>query len=406
MKNKTKLQEQKVRVLMDSQAFDMQTHGGVSRCFSELIKYMPEDISLSLPVLETKNIYLRELGIVSKRDYYMEYCHNHPTPLKRFWYKLITNIKYGHWAQWDRMPMLNLFETERLLAKQKFDVFHPTFFNPYFINKLGGKPFVITVHDMIPELYSQKYHKEWKEQLRGKRELIPRASHIIAVSEHTKRDIINLFGIDPEKISVIYHGIDKSPYVPKPDKNEKRIYILYVGDRGLYKNFQRFVREICPVLENHPELSVICTGKPFDSEETELFKTNKVYGRFIHKFIESDDELMDLYHYAQAFVYPSEYEGFGIPILEAYKAGCPVLLNHASCFPEIAGNAAIYFSFDESRQSLQECLEDIFVWTPAQREEFIVTQRQRLSLYSWTKAARELADVYRKVAQQATAQTR
>ena len=391
---------------MDSQAFDMQTHGGVSRCFSELIRYMPEDICLSLPILETKNIYLRELGIVSTRDYYMEYCHNHPTPLKRFWYKLTTNIKYGHWAQWDRMPMLNLFETEHQFAKREFDVFHPTFFNPYFINKIGKKPFVITVHDMIPELYSKKYQEEWNEQLRGKRELIPRASHIIAVSEQTKQDIVNLMGIVPEKISVIYHGIDKNPYEPSLGGNKNGNYVLYVGDRDLYKNFKRFVSEICPVLNNHPELSVICTGKPFSNDELRFFKSNGVYERFIHKFLESDNELMDLYHYAKAFVYPSEYEGFGLPILEAYKAKCPVVINQASCFPEIAGNAAIYFCFDGSGQSLQKCLEDMLSWTSAQREELIAAQTQRLSLYSWEKAARELADIYRKVAQQATLQNK
>ena len=111
---------------------------------------------------------------------------------------------------------------------------------------------------------------------------------------------------------------------------------------------------------------------------------------------------MDLYHYAQAFVYPSEYEGFGLPILEAYKAECPVVLNQSSCFPEIAGNAAIYFAFDGSIQNLQKCLEDMLSWTPAQRRELIAAQNQRLSLYSWEKAARELADIYRKVARQAT----
>lgn len=390
---------QAIRVLMDAQAFDIQTHGGISRCFAELIRHMPKSIDMHVPIVETKNVYLKQMGMASDKDYYIEFCKGHPTSLKRFWYKLSTNIKHGHWGQWDRMPRLNLFETEQQLANGAFDVFHPTYYNPYFLKKIGNKPFVLTVHDMISELYSGVY-KFRDGQLKGKRKLIPRASHIIAVSEHTKQDIINLFGIAPEKISVIYHGIDQKPYVPSLNKNVTGYYILYVGDRNKYKNFQRFVCEICPVLENHPNLSVICTGKPFSSEEYKMFKDRRVQNRIIHRFVESNQELSDLYHYAQAFVYPSEYEGFGIPILEAYKAGCPVVLNRASCFPEIAGDAAVYFGFDGKGQSLQECIEDLLIWTPARKEHLIDIQRQRLKRYSWDKAAQELAEVYKKVVQE------
>ena len=397
MKEDSHINTRRIRVLMDSQAFDFQTHGGVSRCFAGLISHMPEDIDITLPILETQNQYLKEMGLAPEKDYYMEFCKGHPTSVNRFWYKVLTNIRHGHWRQWDRMPHYSIFEAERQLERGDFDVFHPTYFDPYFLDKIGKKPFVLTVHDMISERYSGTY-KFHDGQPQGKRKLIPRAAHIIAVSEHTKQDIVDLFDISPKKISVIYHGIDQSPYVPSPEGNPNGRYILYVGGRNKYKNFLRLVHDVTPVLRNHQDMSVICTGKPFNREELRVLQESGLSGRFVQKFVESDQELMDLYHFAQVFVFPSEYEGFGIPILEAYKAGCPVLLNRASCFPEIAGDAAIYFGFDGKEKSLQECIEDLLAWTPSQRQEFVDIQHQRLQLYTWEKAARELAEVYRKVA--------
>ena len=381
---------------MDSQAFDMQTHGGISRCFAELITRMPEDISLCLPIVESQNVYLREKGLAPDRDYYMEFCNGHPTPVKRFWYKLSTNVKEGHWKQWDRMPRLSQIETEQRLAKGEFDVFHPTYYDTYFLSKIGNKPFVLTVHDMIAELYTDTY-KFRDGQLQWKRKLIPLASHIIAVSEQTKQDIVRIFDVAPEKISVIYHGSDPKPYMPSPEGNQYGRYVLYVGGRNKYKNFSLFVRDMIPVLRNHPELSVICTGKPFCSEELRMLQDYGLRERYIHEYVETEQKLMDLYHYAQAFVFPSEYEGFGIPILEAYKADCPVLLNRASCFPEVAGDAAVYFSFDKDVRSLQDSMEEVLAWTPAQREELLARQRQRLRRYSWDQSAQQLADIYRKV---------
>ena len=396
MTDKPDSSNKKIRVLMDSQAFDMQTHGGISRCFAELITRMPEDISLCLPIVESQNVYLREKGLAPDRDYYMEFCNGHPTPVKRFWYKLSTNVKEGHWKQWDRMPRLSQIETEQRLAKGEFDVFHPTYYDTYFLSKIGNKPFVLTVHDMIAELYTDTY-KFRDGQLQWKRKLIPLASHIIAVSEQTKQDIVRIFDVAPEKISVIYHGTDPKPYMPSPEGNQYGRYVLYVGGRNKYKNFSLFVRDMIPVLRNHPELSVICTGKPFCSEELRMLQDYGLKERYIHEYVETEQKLMDLYHYAQAFVFPSEYEGFGIPILEAYKADCPVLLNRASCFPEVAGDAAVYFSFDKDVRSLQDCMEEVLAWTPTQREELLARQRQRLRRYSWDQSAQQLADIYRKV---------
>lgn len=117
----------------------------------------------------------------------------------------------------------------------------------------------------------------------------------------------------------------------------------------------------------------------------------------VHRFVQTRQELFDLYHYAITFVYPSKYEGFGIPILEAYKADCPVMLNRVSCFPEIAGDAAVFFDLNSEKSDFEEQFETLYRLTGDERGELIQRQRERMELYSWSKSAAQLADVYKDV---------
>ena len=384
----------KTRVLYDSQAFDMQTHGGVSRCFSELYLHMPKDVDAKISVLETDNTYLNNCGFPREGSAYEKMLTFGGKRLKRFCYKLKYNFKYGYYSKWDMYPRLNQYESVKQIKNGNFDVFHPTFFSPYFLSYLHDKPFVLTVHDMITELYPQYYHAN-DPQLINKRILIPRANHIIAVSQSTKRDIMRFFNYPEDKISVVYHGSDTIPYIPTPNSNRYGEYILYVGERHWYKNFKLFLRDVIPVLKRHKELKVICTGKPFSTEESLLIDFLSMKERFIQVFIKTDKEFLDLYHNAIAFVYPSEYEGFGIPILEAYKADCPVMLNHASCFPEIAGDAAIYFEYKNDRSNFEEQFETLYHLNSNERESLLQTQRERLAMYSWEESSKQLAKIYK-----------
>jgi glycosyltransferase involved in cell wall biosynthesis len=324
----------------------------------------------------------------------MEYCNGSPTLLKRFWYKLSTNIRTGHWAQWDKMPRLSLFEAERQLLRGEFDVFHPTFYNDYFLSYIGNKPFVLTVHDMIPELYPQYFPRDY-DQIVLKKKLIPLANAIVAVSENTKKDIIRIYGVPASKIHVVYHG--SSLLSENSDNNYDFPYLLYVGGRWYYKNFPSFVKSIVPVLLQHNDTHVICTGESFNKEEQDLMRQYGVEDRFISCLVKTDRDLYSLYHHALGFVYPSEYEGFGIPILEAYQADCPVLLNNASCFPEIAGDAAIYFNMDSKNSNLTEQIECLLSMSAEERRTLLTRQRERLKRFSWEKSAKQLADVYQSV---------
>lgn len=385
-----------VKVLYDSQAFDMQTHGGVSRCFTELYVHRPQDICAEIPIIETNNTYLNNIGYPNIGYTFDNFMYNGHDIFKKICYKITYNFKYGFYSKWDCRPQLNKYETIKLLQKGNFDVFHPTFFDPYFLPYLGRKPFVLTVHDMITELYPQ-YYPSNEQQLNNKRILIPLASHIIAVSENTKRDIINFFNIPEERISVVYHGVDSTPYASTPNSNKYGKYILYVGERHWYKNFINFVRYVAPIMKHHKEIRVVCTGKPFSHEEEILLDFIGMKERFIQIYVQSNQEFLDLYHNAITFVYPSEYEGFGIPILEAFKADCPVMLNKSSCFPEIAGDAVTYFTMTNEASDFEEQFEKIYNLNTKDKETLLRKQRQQLSKYTWNKSAQQLADVYKRL---------
>lgn len=381
-----------MKVLYDPQAFDMQTHGGVSRCFAELYAHRPAFVDASIYIKETNNVYLKDLGFPEAGDVYKHFLCAKDTKLKHFLFKLTYNLKYGKFSRWDKRPLINQYETESVIKKGDFDIFHPTFFDDYFLPFLGKKPFVITVHDMIPEIFSMD-HSQAKQKLA----VIPKAAHIIAVSGQTKKDLVRIMNVPEEKVSVVYHGADEEPYIPSSTAPFAEEYILYVGTRYEYKNFKAFCKSCVGILKRHPQLKIVCTGVPFSPEEIQLFESLGIKDRMVHRFVQTRQELFDLYHYAITFVYPSKYEGFGIPILEAYKADCPVMLNRASCFPEIAGDAAVFFDLNSEKSDFEEQFETLYRLTGDERGELIQRQRERMKLYSWSKSAAQLADVYKDV---------
>ncbi len=385
-----------MRVFYDSQAFDMQTHGGVSRYISEIYQNRPQGVDATIGAIETDNVYLQQLGFPCSGYTYGHFIAPGNFPMKKMLYKAFYNIRYGHPSQWDHTPKLNQYYSENILKKGNFDVFHATYFDGYFLKALGERPFVLTVHDMISELYPNFYERN-HPLVTGKLLLVPKAAHIIAVSEQTKIDLMRIMHVPEERISVIYHGVDPTDYQPSEKRPYDFEYLLFVGERHFYKNFNWFCHDIVPVLKRHQELQIICTGKPFTKEEQQMFEEYGVSRQFKQTFVKTNQEFMDLYHHAAAFVYPSAYEGFGMPILEAYKADCPVVLNRASCFPEIAGDAAIYFEFNEKSSNLEEQIETLLHLNSHEREHLLIRQRERLSHYSWARSAQEHVDVYRKL---------
>lgn len=357
-------------ILYDYQAFDLQRFGGISRYFCEIIRRLntPYDIS----VRYSANYYLNHWNI-SKRQ----------IRLPRFIYK--------HYRR--KCEKANFKLAIRLLQSDKKYIFHPTYYDSYFLQSIGDNPYVITVHDMIHEIYPH-FFQDAEHVIRNKKEVIMNAKRIIAISKNTKKDIIDSLHIDPDKIDVIYHSTSMKRHTGKYSLQLPPKYLLFVGDRAPYKNFERFLEATALLLTTqHKDLSIVCTGNKFNNNEQTLIEKLDITNK-IHQIKASDKELSELYSRAELFVFPSLYEGFGIPILEAYACQCPIALSNASCFPEIAGKAGAYFN-PYSTASIAEAIHAV-IDNKEMRKQLIENGNEQLKFYSWEKAALQTEEVYKK----------
>jgi len=290
----------------------------------------------------------------------------------------------------------NRGESIRLLQEQDFDVFHPTYYEPYFLPYLGKKPYVVTVYDMIHELFPQ-YFKSGDQTKVWKKHLIENAGAVIAISENTRQDVIKFTDADPDRIHVIYLG---NPFEHDPAAIEPRTdspvfekpYLLFVGGRPAYKNFDLFIESIAGMLRDREDLHVVCAGwLPFSSREKKVFEELKI-SRKVHHMKINDTILKNLYRNARAFVFPSLYEGFGLPVLEAFSCKCPVIMSNASSLPEIGGDAAAYFDPD-NRESIRSAVESVLS-DEKYRQDLIRKGSERLNVFSWEKTAVLTKKVY------------
>jgi glycosyltransferase involved in cell wall biosynthesis len=365
-----------MKILYDHQAFTGQRYGGVARYFHDLMESLSSmGVGIELALQFSNNEYLKNSSIRIPRQF------------RNIFGFMPTNMLVS------RTNRLNsIFQIQR----GKFDIFHPTFFHQYFLQHLDNKPFVLTYHDCIKEKFNLNHiDNASREQ---KQELLTRASKIIAVSENTKSDLLELYDVKSDKIDVVYHSTDfvnhQQPahfHLKTPEK-----YLLYVGARNDYKNFDGLLKSIKPVLKKHSDVVLLCAGGGVFSEgELAMLKILGIEKQVIHQNFYSDNTLFALYQRAIAFVYPSLYEGFGIPILEAFACGCPVVLSNASCFPEVAEDAALYFEAN-NKDDLSHKLEDI-ISNAILRKSLIDKGLNRQKHFSGKKKAKETFEVYKSI---------
>lgn len=360
-----------MKVLFDHQCF-WEKYGGVSRYFSEILKTNNKDIEYELAIKYSNNEYLKTL----------------PFKYKNFFSNL--NVPKKHYI----ISAINKPHTIRILNQTDANIVHITHYDPYLFKYAKGKKIVSTMHDLnffaIPEFYREKTNilKKWQQIC------AERSDFIITISENSKKDLINYLNIPENKIAVVYHGIDSTFHKITEKRLIERPYILFVGRRNGYKNFQTVLKSFEILKDLYKDLCLICTGPDFSKSELETFIVSGLADRIFH-FSCSEIELQNLYSNAEFFVFPSFYEGFGFPLLEAMACECPVLCSNTSCFPEIAGKAGLFFEpsdIEELAYKMQQLLDSDDL-----KKELIKDGLIQKNKFSWDVSREEHLKIYRKL---------
>lgn len=374
--------EDRIHVGFSGDIFEYQAKGGIGRYFSELIAELhsrpDSDISIDAWIhcctyLEEKN---KTLHLSSAPKYVPKFS-----------------------SAGKVLPWLN--RIGRLLRSRSVDVRHWTYYPKGHVD--WSQPNVVTFYDMIHEKIANKTKLMPIKQLCAER-----AAHLIAISECTKSDMVEMLSIPASRVTVVPLASDLHQRFSKDSIEgawstleqrwglERGKYILWVGARNGYKNFRGLINALGHARCRRDIDSVVCVGgesvKPRDLEDYRKGLADELP---IH-FIPADDlSLAALYSHAFCFVCLSLYEGFGIPPLEAMGFGCPVICSNRSSLPEVVGEGGLLVD-PESPECIGHMLDTLWE-SESTRSEWRAAGQKRASHFSWQRCAEETWSVYRSV---------
>lgn len=363
-----------MRIAFDYQIFTHQTFGGISRYFVELAKSLmtlEQQVQVFAPL--HRNSYLASLpqGVVCGRR-----VGRYPPKTAQFF------LTYNELVSW------------RQMVNWKPEIVHQTFYSARSVGP-SGCPTVITVLDMIHELFAEEIRGSGRTVALEKI-AVDRADHVICISENTKKDLMRIYGTPEEKISVVLLGFNQFAeglHLPAARSSVVKPYLLFVGSRGGYKNFVGLLSAVAASPRLLADFNIVAFGgSGFSGAEQALiqslgFSENQV------RQVGGDDSLLGAYYRsARAFVYPSLYEGFGIPPLEAMAHNCPVISSSTSSMPEVVGDAGEYFDPSDTGDFCRAI--EAVVYSESRVQSLKILGVARLAHFSWSKCAQETLDVY------------
>jgi len=363
-----------MRVVFDHQIFTMQRYGGISRYFTRLVEQL-DSFGVSAHVVAPihQNQHLAELSA-----------------------KQVSGVMVRRFPpKTARVALaLNGCISKYLLPRAQPDIIHETYYSSALVGHRSTRR-VTTVHDMIHEKFPRDFRVDDLTST-YKRLAVQRADQVICVSHNTKRDLCEIFDIDPAKVTVVHLGFESfepSMFEALNASGMQRPFLLYVGARSGYKNFSNFLQAVAinPVLQAGFDIVAFGGGAFSDSEMTRIKELGFADGA-VKQFGGDDGLLGSLYGRAAALVYPSLYEGFGLPPLEAMACGCPVVTSNTSSIPEVVGEAGHFFDPTDI-ESIGQAIISV-VSSPSRRETLVALGRERLRLFSWQRCAEQTRDVY------------
>lgn len=365
-----------MRIAFDHQAFCLQKTGGISRYFYHLLEQLTllnQTVKAFAPLY--RNQYVRRL----------------PPSLVQ---GIFVNDYPSRCA--GAAVALNGMIARRRLRRWKPMITHETYFSKTRSGTVN-QPSVLTVFDMIGEL-GLDGNAPTPAQIRqsDKFDAAARADHIICISEHTRQDLIRLYQVAPEKTSVIYLGCEARPQSALPLTHTDRPYLLYVGLRSGYKNFTRFVQAVASSAQLRSAFDIVAFGGgEFSAAEQTLLQSLNFNPQQVRQMSGDDALLASCYGSASALVYPSCYEGFGLPPLEAMAYRCPVVSSHASAMPEVIGEAAEFFEPTDV-ESIAKAIQKV-VFSDTHKKELIAKGLERVAQFTWQACAQKHLTLYQKL---------
>jgi len=370
----TERSSERIRVAFSPDIFSVQEYGGISRYFTELIPRVAsvDGFEVSVHMGFSHNRY----GLQEMRSQFASFRYVRSpfgrsmrylvALLNEFWFQNCISMSSGH-----------------------IDAIHMT----YFPTRMPTTHALLTttVYDMIPERFPGRVTRTLLPA--RKRACIDRCSRIIAISESTKTDVVEFYGVDPLLVDVT--RLANSLHAEPGGNPVGRPYVLFVGGRGGYKNFARLVAVWAEMRAIREEFLLICFGYNRFTESEQHMISAVGLGHTIVWMGGSDVLLASLYAHAQALVYPSLYEGFGLPVLEAMHYGCPVVCSNSSSLPEVVGDTAVTVDTADSgalANGMAAAIGD-----PILRARLVLAGRAREATFTWDRTAVETVESYRRL---------
>lgn len=287
------------------------------------------------------------------------------------------------------------------MLSHPLDIIH-SHYRPFHLSKGIPCAKILTIHDLIPLIYPQWYESQYEYYDVCIRRCAKEADRIIAVSECTKRDITEHYGIAPNKIEVVYNGLSPTKLFADDavgesvPELENINFLLSVSGLGPHKNQGGLAEAFLLYKKRHPESGVklVLTGpvRKYEVVREILEKNSDVAEDIVFTGFVNDEQLIWLYRKAMAFIYVSYYEGFGLPILEALSVGKAVICADAASMPEVGGDAVAYCNPYET-ESIEEAIAKV-VADALYRKSLEKKAMEQAARFSYQKAAEDLKKIY------------